>query len=90
MAKSKVKISSAGARAVLNSGEVAAMIVAAAGDVRSEVDYQIDGEVVVDTYTTDRAAASVTIRDVRGKLWQARDGVLTQAAASAGLEVKAR
>lgn len=49
-----------------------------------------DADVVVDDYMTDRAASSVTIRDVRGRIWQVRDGVLTRAAASAGLEVTER
>lgn len=49
-----------------------------------------DADVVVDDYMTDRAASSVTIRDVRGKLWQVRDGVLTRAAAAVGLEVTER
>lgn len=40
----------------------------------------------VKTYTTDRAAATVT---VPAEL-QAKDGVLTKAAAAAGLEVKLR
>lgn len=38
------------------------------------------------TYTTDRAAASVTIPAAR----QAKHGTLTRAAAAAGLEVKAK
>jgi len=49
-----------------------------------------DADIVVDDYVTDRAASSVTIRDARGALWQAQDGVLTRAAAGAGLEVKER
>lgn len=49
-----------------------------------------DLDVVVDDYVTDRAASSVTIRDVRGMIYQVRDGLLTRAAASAGLEVTER
>lgn len=49
-----------------------------------------DADVVVDDYMTDRAASSVTIRDVRGRIWQVRDGVLTRAASAAGLEVTER
>lgn len=49
-----------------------------------------DLDVVVDDYTTDRAASSVTIRDVRGMIYQIRDGLLTRAAAAAGLEVRER
>ncbi|MGA5542702.1 hypothetical protein ACPCIR_12690 [Mycobacterium sp. NPDC051198] len=43
-----------------------------------------DELIVVDTYTTDRAAASVS---VPAEL-QAKDGVLTRAAAAAGLDVR--
>ena len=57
---------------------------------RVAANVHVDAEVVVDHYTTDRAAAAVTIRDLRGMLWQARDGVLTRAASAAGLEVRAR
>lgn len=45
-------------------------------------------EVVVDDYTTDRAASSVTIKHATGRALQARDGVLTKAAAANGLEVR--
>lgn len=48
------------------------------------------GEVVVDDYATDRVASSVTVRHPGAQFWQARDGLLTKAAARAGLEVKAR
>lgn len=41
----------------------------------------------IDEYTTDRRAVSYTIKDPRGLLWQVQEGVLTRAAASAGLEV---
>lgn len=40
----------------------------------------------MNTYTTDRAAASVTIPAAR----QAKHGTLTRAASAAGLEVKAK
>jgi hypothetical protein len=43
----------------------------------------------VKKYTSDRDAASVTIADVRGMAWQARDGVLTRAAGELGIEIKA-
>lgn len=49
---------------------------------------QRDADVVVDDYTTDRAASSVTVRDPQAQEMQARDGLLTAAAASAGLEVR--
>lgn len=43
-----------------------------------------DDAVVVDEYTTDRAAASVSVP----AHLQAKDGVLSRAAAAAGLEVR--
>jgi hypothetical protein len=49
-----------------------------------------DADVVVNTYTTDRSAATVTIREPEARLLQVRDGILTRAAAAAGLEVRAR
>lgn len=86
-----IEIDSAGVKAVLNSGEVAAMCNAAAQAVASSVSARTDGaDVVVDNYTTDRAAASVTVRDVRARAWVARDGLLIRDAAAAGLEVTAR
>lgn len=51
---------------------------------------RIDGDVAVDEYTTDRAAAAVTLREPTALLRQARDGVLTRAAAAVGLEVRSR
>lgn len=47
-----------------------------------------EADVVVDSYVTDRAAASVTIRDVRGRIWEVRDGILTRAARTVGMEVR--
>ena len=45
-----------------------------------------DDAVTVDTYTTDRAVASVSVPAAL----QAKDGVLTRAAAELGLDVKLR
>jgi len=57
--------------------------VAARVDARGE-------PVEVRKYTTDRAAASVTIASVAGLAIQAKHGALTQAAASVGLEVRSK
>ena len=85
-----VTLDSAGMAELLNSDEVADLVKGVADRVATQVRGAVDARdgVVVDTYTTDRAAASVTIRDPRARLWQARDGVLTRAVASAGLEVR--
>ena len=74
---------------------------AAARKVAASVDSQLPadglGDVVAEPYdfkprgrTSDRAAASVAVRRPDAKLRQARDGILTRAAASAGLEVRAK
>lgn len=91
MASVTFKRNSAALAQILKSSDVQAMChdvaEAIARDVRSQ---KPDAEVVVDDYTTDRAASSVTIKDVRGILWQVRDGVLTRAASATGAEVTAR
>lgn len=46
-----------------------------------------DVEVDVQAYTTDRAAATVMVKDNRGKELQITEGILTRAAAAVGLEV---
>lgn len=45
-------------------------------------------EIKVETYTTDRAAAAVLIKDPIGMGIQAKYGALTQAAGSQGLDVR--
>lgn len=92
MAAVDVKLDHPGMREMLNSPEVAAMCVDAARKIAVVVRGSVPAgtDVAVDEYRTDRAAASVTIRDAAGKLWQVRDGVLTRAAGSIGAEVKAR
>lgn len=92
MANTKIKLDHAGWAQVLKSQEVAGAVGGFADKVASTVRESVPAgtDVVVDRYTTDRAAASVTIRDAMGKLWQVRDGVLTRAAAANGAEVKAR
>lgn len=59
---------------------------AAISDLASQVAGQAGPDAKIKTYTTDRAAAAVS---VPAEL-QARDGVLTRAAAAAGLEVTAK
>jgi len=71
-----------GMEEVLKSAGVAAEIHA----LGKRVGDNAGDAVWVDHYTTDRAAASVTIPAAR----QAKHGTLTKAASAAGLEVKAR
>lgn len=97
---SPVLLDSAGVRAHLNSPEVAAEVRAAAEKVAANVNAQgltassgaaKSGSAitaVVWSYTTDRAAAAVSIQHPAGLAMQAKHGVLTKAATAAGLEVK--
>lgn len=61
-----------------------------AAQVAARVDVPSDVPVLVRPYTTDRAAARVTIAHLSGASRQAKDGALTKAAASLGLEVTSR
>ncbi len=85
----------AGIADVLKSGDVAAQVNALAEQVAANV--LAEGQLVahgdempvtVTPYTTDRAAASVTITHPAGLAVQAKHGTLTRAAAAAGLEVR--
>jgi hypothetical protein len=66
---------------------VGAATVAGAANVRTPEPAAVD---VYNYDGGDRAASAITIRDVRGRLWQVNNGVLTRAASSAGLEVTER
>ncbi|MDX3027477.1 hypothetical protein [Streptomyces scabiei] len=91
MADVEFRLDRASVREILKGESVRELVDATAAEVAAAVRAQLPGgvEVRVDSYATDRAAASVVIADVRGMAWQARDGILTRAAGSAGLEVKA-
>lgn len=81
-----------GYRQVLNSAEVAAEVNRLAERIAANAHHRtqagVDLEIVVDEYTTDRGAASVTIAHAAGLATQAKYGTLTRAAAAVGLEVK--
>jgi len=83
------KLDRAGVAELLKSAEFAAAVHGIAESIRGNVQVN-DAEVVVDDYTTDRAASSVTIKHPQALAWQARDGVLTRAASGAGVEVTAQ
>lgn len=89
MAKTKIELDHGGVAEILTSDDVRGLIDAAADTVLASVVAALPSNthVIQTSYTTDRAAASVSIRDIRGRIWQARDGVLTRAATAAGLEV---
>ncbi len=80
-----------GVREILQSDPVREVIDHFAGEIAANVQAVIPSgtPVQVYRYTTDRAAASVVVEDVRALGWQARDGILTRAAGFAGLEVRA-
>jgi hypothetical protein len=86
----RLELDRRGIREFLQSQEVHRMVNGAVTDIKSRVRAHLPPgtPVVVREYTTDRGAASITIADVRGMAWQARDGVLTRAAGEAGIEVK--
>jgi hypothetical protein len=80
-----------GVREFLQGPELRLAVDDVASAIAAHVRRQVPAgtRVAVHGYTTDRGAASVTIEDVRGMAWQARDGILTRAAGAVGLEVKA-
>ncbi|MFF9568499.1 hypothetical protein [Streptomyces sp. NPDC014685] len=86
----RFELDSAGVREFLGGSEVRAMVDGVAEDVRARVRAKLPPgtRVEIKKYETDRGAASVTVADVRGMAWQARDGILTRSAGEAGIEVK--
>ncbi len=90
MADVTFKRDSAGLAALLKSGPFAAAVESLAEDIASNVAQRRGADVVVDRYTTDRAAASVTVRDRRALKWEAEDGDLHSAATGMGLDVRSK
>lgn len=92
MPNSRIRLDHAGIAEVLKSAEVRSQVDALAAEVGRDAEANPSVRrnqvpVVVDHYTTDRAAASVTLKHPAGRGLQAKWGVLTRAAGSAGLEV---
>jgi hypothetical protein len=103
MARSRVRINSAGARAVLNSTGVVAATQAAAEAVaenardqdikvgdRDGGKFEYDLPVTVKMFTTDRPHAVVALAHPAGDSVQAKNGTLTKAAGQAGLDVRSK
>lgn len=95
MARSKIRLDHPGIAEVLKGGEVRGAVDAlaegVAANARSAAEVQRHGAAVdVGNYTTDRAAAAVTIVHPGGLGMQAKHGTLTRAAGAVGLEVRAR
>jgi hypothetical protein len=81
MAKSSFRLDRKGGAEVLKQ--------IAAGQINAlarQIAAQAGEDAEVEEYTTDRAAASVSVPAAQ----QAKDGVLTRAASAAGLEVRAK
>ncbi|GAA1780008.1 MULTISPECIES: hypothetical protein [Actinomycetes] len=87
----KFELDTAGVREVLKGQAVRDLVDGYAQTVADNVKAKVPSGVPIEVrkYTTDRGAATVVVADVRGMAWQARDGILTQSASAAGLEVKA-
>jgi hypothetical protein len=81
MARTGFRLNYAGGKEVLN--QLAAPHINA---IAEKIGAQAGDDAEVEPYTTDRAAASVTVPAHQ----QAKDGVLTRAASAAGLEVRAK
>lgn len=92
----KFKRNAEGLQQVLNGPGTLAALKSFANPMATAIRGQKpDAKVVVDEYKasargrfTERHAVSVGIIDPRGRTWQVRDGILTRAAASQGLEVR--
>lgn len=94
-AEVEFKLDHGGIAELLVSAEIAALVAAkaeeVAGNVRAADTIQRHAAPVeVEHYVTDRAAAAVVIKHAGARAMQAKYGVLTQAAAAAGLEVHGR
>jgi hypothetical protein len=79
---------SAGIDRILKGADAQAMVRQAAERIAAEAAATSGLPVEVNEYETDRAAASVVITHALGIGSQAKDGTLTRAAASIGLEVR--
>ena len=90
----KLRLDSAGIAEVLRSAKVAGLVEDAATSVGANVSETVrSGEplpVRVAGYTSDRAAASVTLAHPAGLGMEAKRGTLSRAASAAGLEVRSR
>ncbi|QPX61713.1 hypothetical protein SEA_BUNKER_10 [Gordonia phage Bunker] len=81
---------------ILSSPEAHDLVNGLAGQMRDIIDDYVnddpddDIDVIVESYTTDRAGAAITIAHPRGRQLQAEHGILTRAAAQLGLEVRSR
>lgn len=97
MARAKVKLNHAGIAALLEDGGMRGLVAEAASAIAANcegagimvegVPGRISLPVEVSITETDRAHGTVTLAHPSGQAVQAKHGLLTQAAAAAGLEV---
>lgn len=89
----------AGVREILDGEDIQSLMRQAAEGMRSAIESSHKPhEMAIDTYparpsrriTDGRTLISLTVKDIRAAGWQAKDGILTRAAAAQGLEVKAK
>lgn len=87
MAKGKLKLDHAGIAAMLKSHEVAQLVHAEAERIAAElrtdgdvVRHEMQGDVIVTDYVTDRAASAVTLAHPGGLGMEAKHASLTRAA----------
>ncbi|WP_424936673.1 MULTISPECIES: hypothetical protein [Bacteria] len=88
-----VRLNRGAIKALLNGAETRAAVSKAAATVGSLAKVTAhDGpaRIVVEDYTTDRAASGVTIAHPAGIALEAKHGTLSMAATAAGLEMNAR
>lgn len=86
----RFELDTAGVREILRGPEVRTLIDDLAAEVAANVRVLVPAgtQIEVRGYTTDRGAATVVVADPQAMAWQARDGILTRAAAFAQLEVR--
>ncbi|HEY9311479.1 hypothetical protein [Williamsia sp.] len=89
MSGNDFQIDQAGISEILNASDVRAMVDEAANAIANAARGQLDSdmEVGVESYTTDRPAASVAIMHPSGVGRQLKYGTLTRAAGIVGLTV---
>lgn len=84
----EVRLDYKGIGEVMRSAAIQGVMAEAANALAQELGARGVDKVYVDTYTTDRGAASVTIPDYKAEGAEAKYGLLSEAARAIGLEVK--
>lgn len=90
MSRIRVTLDRAAVGAFLKSPEVRGMVDGAAELIAAGARSRGAGDVVVEPYTTDRAAAAVVVRDADAVGQEAKRGILSGPAQGIGAEVRLR